>query len=515
MGGAGGDITGTLSKAEVQPIDNEPIEFGTSLVGTILFDGTDLIIATSSGDIVINPDGNTVLNDDQLLALGSATDYTMAWNTTQASGGAAFHGISGSKNFIFSEHANRATDHALVGQDNTTLNIFSVDPGRLTQYLKLAYRPTIVLTGTGKGTPATNVGKIVTGGTSGATMRVTSTTATTMTGDRLQGTFDISGGGETVEDDGNADGLISIAAVADFTHARIETPVGNLRLVPGSGGHVQIPLGKRIEFSADPGSSSSTDATHPYIVAPNENTIQLSANGNAATHIFSGARYQMLNDTQLTLGSLFETTKRYDTGQDFNTLQQTVGADSNTYLLCEEADQATNFHGGIEADPTFRVQSGDATNPDQAFRISHNRKHGTLRTSGAQAGVAFNPNTLSDGFVVYPTAVASTASSVQTTLITLTLEDVNIYHVDTYVVGVATDGSERATFKFDTSVFRTGAGSATLQGTPTFSHRERSDGAIDATATVSGSNLLISVTGLPGKPFEWAGVNKVLNSSES
>ncbi len=86
--------------------------------------------------------------------------------------------------------------------------------------------------------------------------------------------------------------------------------------------------------------------------------------------------------------------------------------------------------------------------------------------------------------------------------VAITDETTNIVHVD--IIGIQDDGTDRATYERTQSVYRTGAGAATLVGTYTDNHTAESDVSWGSpTATVSGNNLLINVTGKVATTINW------------
>ena len=81
------------------------------------------------------------------------------------------------------------------------------------------------------------------------------------------------------------------------------------------------------------------------------------------------------------------------------------------------------------------------------------------------------------------------------------------------MVGVQSDGTDRASYHIAATVYRTGAGNATIQGTVTSIHTQESNGALDATFTVNGSDVRCSVTGIAAETWEWGTTLKYINMS--
>jgi len=125
----------------------------------------------------------------------------------------------------------------------------------------------------------------------------------------------------------------------------------------------------------------------------------------------------------------------------------------------------------------------------------------------------FSVGTKHDGLIVKPAAEVQTTDATQTTVDSLTLLDENTYHVEAEVVGVKSDGSQRASYHLACTAYRTGAGNATLQGAITSLHTQESDANWDATFTVNGNDLRVSVTGVAATTVEWGCTMLYLNMS--
>lgn len=130
-------------------------------------------------------------------------------------------------------------------------------------------------------------------------------------------------------------------------------------------------------------------------------------------------------------------------------------------------------------------------------------------------GVTIGSGTKHDGYVISDTAEVQTTDASQTTLDTIALLDENTYHVEAYIVGVQSDGTDRASWHIACTAYRTGAGSATLQGGVTILHASESNAALDATFTVSGNNLLVSVMGIAAETWEFGTTTHSINMSET
>jgi len=131
----------------------------------------------------------------------------------------------------------------------------------------------------------------------------------------------------------------------------------------------------------------------------------------------------------------------------------------------------------------------------------------------ASGGITVGSGTKHDGYVISDTAEVQTTDATPTTLDTLALLDENSYYVEALIVAVQSDGTDRASYKIACTAYRTAAGSATLQGGVTIIHGSESNVALDATFTVSGNNLLVTVTGIAAETWEWGTSTVSINMS--
>lgn len=119
-----------------------------------------------------------------------------------------------------------------------------------------------------------------------------------------------------------------------------------------------------------------------------------------------------------------------------------------------------------------------------------------------------------DGYVIRNTAeVQTTDATADVVLDNVTLLDENTYHVEAFVVGVESDGSNRASYHIAATVYRTGAGGATLQGTVTSMHTQESDATWVATLKVNANDIRVVVTGVAATTIEWGTTLKYMNMS--
>lgn len=107
----------------------------------------------------------------------------------------------------------------------------------------------------------------------------------------------------------------------------------------------------------------------------------------------------------------------------------------------------------------------------------------------------------SDGYEIRHAATLTTTTVSQQTIDSITLDDNKVYHA-TAIVKAFEDGVNRASYKLEATVYRDG-GNATLQGGVTSVHTSESEAAWDATFTVSGNILRVSVTGEAATTIGW------------
>ncbi|MCH8330642.1 MAG: hypothetical protein IH946_04565 [Bacteroidetes bacterium] len=118
-----------------------------------------------------------------------------------------------------------------------------------------------------------------------------------------------------------------------------------------------------------------------------------------------------------------------------------------------------------------------------------------------------------DGFIIRDSAEIQTTDATQTTIDSITLLDENTYYVEAWVVGVQSDGTDRASYKLAVTVFRTGAGGATILGDVKSLHAQESNDSLAATFTVSGNDLRVSVIGIAAETWEWGITLSYINVS--
>lgn len=129
-------------------------------------------------------------------------------------------------------------------------------------------------------------------------------------------------------------------------------------------------------------------------------------------------------------------------------------------------------------------------------------------------GLTIGTGTKHDGYVIRDAVeVQTTDATANVTLDTLILEDENTYHIEALVVGVQSDGTDRASYHIAATVYRTAVGGATIQGTVTSLHTQESNASLDCTITVSSNDARVSVTGIAAETWEWGCTVKYINMS--
>jgi len=165
----------------------------------------------------------------------------------------------------------------------------------------------------------------------------------------------------------------------------------------------------------------------------------------------------------------------------------------------------------ISNSPTWQIKDGVDTFAKAALAstaVFKNTKDGLEHKS-----TTIGKGTKQDGWKTRDGVEVQTTDATQTTTDSITLEDENTYMISAYVVGVKSDGSQRASYHIECTAYRTGGGSATLQGAVTSVHAQESDAAWNATFTVSSRDVRVSVTGVAATTIEWMCSLRYVNMS--
>lgn len=128
-------------------------------------------------------------------------------------------------------------------------------------------------------------------------------------------------------------------------------------------------------------------------------------------------------------------------------------------------------------------------------------------------GLQNSPGRKTDGYIRRKAQELQTTDNTQTTIDSLTLEDDHVYHFRARVTALRSTGADRATYEFIATVYRTGGGGATIQGSITAVHTAESNASLAATFTVSSNDVRVSVTGITGQTFQWACILEYMNMS--
>lgn len=128
--------------------------------------------------------------------------------------------------------------------------------------------------------------------------------------------------------------------------------------------------------------------------------------------------------------------------------------------------------------------------------------------------ITIGPGAKHDGFIILPAAEVQTVdATANVTLDTLTLEDENGYLVTAKVIARQSDGTT-GIYYITVGAERVSAGSAALVGSVVSLNTAENEATWDCTFTVSGNNLLLSVTGEGGTTIEWGGTMSYINMSD-
>ena len=166
--------------------------------------------------------------------------------------------------------------------------------------------------------------------------------------------------------------------------------------------------------------------------------------------------------------------------------------------------------GGVKGVQDSGVLIDDSDNMSAINNLTAN---GAGTFSGAGDSVFGTGGTKHDGYVITNAAEVQTANATQTVLDTVTLLDENTYHIEAFIVAVQSDGTDRASYHIAGTFYRTGAGNATIQGVVIDIHKQESNAALDATFTVSGNVVRVSVIGIAAETWEWGSTITYINMS--
>jgi|6_EtaG_2_1085325.scaffolds.fasta_scaffold22797_1 hypothetical protein len=134
-----------------------------------------------------------------------------------------------------------------------------------------------------------------------------------------------------------------------------------------------------------------------------------------------------------------------------------------------------------------------------------NSSRGALHRLSLDAGIH-------DGLVIIEN-VTTTLDTVSTTLITLAIEDKNVYHIRAIANAIAGTENDYASYEFRATVYRDGGNAILVNDLNTKVHAEETVGAIgwDAVVDVEGTDAVFKVTGVNSST--WAGFFEYSNVS--
>lgn len=184
--------------------------------------------------------------------------------------------------------------------------------------------------------------------------------------------------------------------------------------------------------------------------------------------------------------------------------------ETNSNRLYITNQQGANLATGVAAAIIYGVMSATTANQELYFHAE------TFIETANKTAFIIRDSAYSkcDGLVSTKTTEVQTLNAVQTTAESITLLDENTYHVEAYVVGVENGGGNRASYHIAGTFYRTGGGNATLQGAVTTLHSAESNAAWDATFTVNGNDVRVSVTGAAATTIEWVTTIHYVNMSD-
>ena len=178
--------------------------------------------------------------------------------------------------------------------------------------------------------------------------------------------------------------------------------------------------------------------------------------------------------------------------------------DDNVLIGAYAGDNLTTGSGNIIIGKSLDASAVGATNEINV---------GGVYKGTVNAEAVIGKGTKHDGCVINKAAEVQTTDATLTTVETITLLDENTYQIEALVIGVQSDGANRASYKLIGTFYRTGAGNATQQGTTTRVHEMESAAAWDVNLVVSGNTVLVRVTGVAATTIEWGCTSKYINMS--
>jgi hypothetical protein len=97
----------------------------------------------------------------------------------------------------------------------------------------------------------------------------------------------------------------------------------------------------------------------------------------------------------------------------------------------------------------------------------------------------------------------TTTNATVTTIANYLLKDARVYHFHVLCAGVKSDGTQRASYEFLGTFYRTAAGAAVQQGATTMLHSVESDAAWDVAFAIATNTVQVRVTGVAATTIKW------------
>lgn len=253
-------------------------------------------------------------------------------------------------------------------------------------------------------------------------------------------------------------------------------------------------------------SSVTTTGAVASIISADDSTYVFARTGDLDTGInfdFSNTRYEFHRDGGFSAAISAEETPTYAFRASGVSTNAALLIPSDAYAFTLTTAQTTGLY--------FDVVGGDIE-IHQAGSDTHNFGVATglySNTGGARLGKGVKH----DGYYILDASEVQTTNATTTTLQGVGLLDENTYHFNVYIIGVKSDGTDRASYILDFTAYRTGGGNATLQGAIVATYTSESNAAWNATAIVSSTNIVLRVTGAAATTIEWGATVKYINMS--
>jgi len=171
-----------------------------------------------------------------------------------------------------------------------------------------------------------------------------------------------------------------------------------------------------------------------------------------------------------------------DEATDSPSMSSVVGSETTRSLWADATVTTANL---LTGSAVTTINLGTGTNP-------------TISLGGATSQLKSFA-----GSVVQSQATVQTTNNTVTTAATIALADNTAYLLQATIVGRRSDAADRAAYVRNACAYREAAGAATLEGTVDTALTRESTASWDATISVSGNNVLITVRGATGATVNW------------